>query len=111
MAWLYLALAITSEVAATSFIKKTLGFTDLWWSVGVLLGYGFSFFMMAQAVRDLEVGLVYAVWSGVGTAAIVGIGVLFLGESLTLPKVVGIALIVAGVVVLNTLGSPAGHGA
>jgi small multidrug resistance pump len=104
VAWVYLSLAIASEVVATSFIAMTAGFTRLWWTVGVLCGYGVSFFMMAQAVRQLEVGLVYAVWSGVGTAAIVTIGVIFRGESLTVAKLLGIGLIIAGVLVLNRLG-------
>jgi small multidrug resistance pump len=108
MAWVYLGLAIAFEVAATSVIGKTVGFTQLGWTVGVLSGYAVSFFMMAQAVRELEVGLVYAVWSGVGTAAIVSIGVLFLGESLTVPKLLGVGLIVAGVLVLYLLGGHSG---
>ncbi|MCM3658311.1 multidrug efflux SMR transporter [Agromyces mediolanus] len=108
MAWLFLSLAIAFEVAATSFIGKTEGFTKLWWTVGVLAGYGVSFLMLAQAVRELEIGIVYAIWSGVGTAAIVAIGVLFLGESLTVPKLIGIGLIIAGVIVLNVF---AGHSA
>jgi small multidrug resistance pump len=111
MAWVYLSMAIAFEVVATSFIGMTEGFTRLWWTVAVLCIYGVSFFMMARAVRQLEVGLVYAVWSGVGTAAIVTIGILFLGESLSVAKLVGIGLIVAGVLVLNILGghsSPVG---
>ncbi|MFF2276752.1 DMT family transporter [Agromyces sp. NPDC058126] len=110
MAWLYLAFAIAFEVAATSFIGKTEGFTKLWWTIGVLGLYGVSFAMLAQAVRELEIGMVYAIWSGVGTAAIVAIGVLFLGESLTMPKLFGIGLIVAGVLVLNLFAAPAAHG-
>ncbi|WP_438853433.1 DMT family transporter [Agromyces sp. M3QZ16-3] len=101
MAWVFLALAIAAEVAATSLIGFTAGFTRLWWTVVVLAGYGFSFWMLALTVRELEIGIVYAIWSGVGTAAIVAIGVLFLGESITVAKLVGIGLIVAGVLVLN----------
>ncbi|MFF2495671.1 DMT family transporter [Agromyces sp. NPDC058064] len=110
MAWLFLSLAIAFEVAATSFIGKTEGFTKLWWTVGVLGLYGVSFAMLAQAVRELEIGMVYAIWSGVGTAAIVAIGVIFLGESLTVPKLFGIGLIIAGVIVLNLFAAPAAHG-
>ena len=109
MAWVYLSLAIAFEVVATTLIGKTMGFTRLWWTIAVLSGYGVSFFMLARAVRELEIGVVYAVWSGVGTAAIVTIGVLFLGERLTVPKLLGIALIIAGVLVLNLFGSDAGH--
>jgi small multidrug resistance pump len=109
MSWVYLSLAIGFEVVATSLIKLTAGFTRLEWTAVVLCLYGVSFFMMARAVRELEVGLVYAVWSGVGTAAIVTIGIVFLGESLSVAKLLGIGLIVAGVLVLNLLGghSPA----
>lgn len=109
MAWLFLSLAIAFEVAATSFIGKTEGFTKLWWTIGVLGAYAVSFAFLAQAVRELEIGIVYAIWSGVGTAAIVAIGVLFLGESLTVAKLFGIGLIVAGVIVLNVFAAPA-HG-
>ncbi len=104
MAWVFLSAAIAFEVAATSLIGFTNGFRHLWWTVAVLAGYGVSFYMLAQAVRKLEIGLVYAIWSGVGTAAIVTIGVIFLGESVTVPKLVGIGLIVAGVLVLNIMG-------
>ncbi|WP_353826987.1 DMT family transporter [Agromyces sp. SYSU T0242] len=111
MAWLFLSLAIAAEVAATSFIGFTAGFTRLWWTVVVLVGYAFSFWMLALTVRELEIGIVYAIWSGVGTAAIVAIGVLFLGESLTVAKLLGIGLIVAGVLVLNLFaGEAAAHG-
>jgi len=105
MAWVFLALAITFEVAATSLIQRSDGFTKPLWTVIVLLGYAMSFTMMAQAVKVLEVGLVYAVWSGVGIVAIALIGVLFLGESVTVPKLVGLSLILAGVLVLNLMGN------
>ena len=108
MAWVYLAFAIIFEVAATSLIQKTEGFTKPLWTVIVLFGYGVSFTMMAQAVKVLDVGLVYALWSGIGIAAIATIGVLFLGDSLTVPKLVGLSLILAGVLVLMLLGD---HGA
>lgn len=103
MAWLFLALAIVFEVAATGLIQKTEGFTRPLYTAIVLLGYGVSFMMMAQAVKVLEVGLVYAIWSGVGMAAIALIGVIFLGESVTVPKLVGLALILAGVLVLTLM--------
>ncbi|GAA2032489.1 SMR family transporter [Agromyces tropicus] len=111
MAWVYLGVAIAAEVAATSLIGFTAGFTRLWWTLVVLAGYGLSFWMLALTVRELEIGIVYAIWSGVGTAAIVAIGVLFLGESLSVAKLLGIGLIVAGVLVLNIFaGESAAHG-
>lgn len=107
MAWAFLAGAIVFEIAATSLIKLTEGFTKPWWTLLVLFGYGVSFTLMAQAVKTLDVGLVYAIWSGVGIAAIAVIGIVFLDESLTWPKIVGLGLILAGVLVLNLMG---GHG-
>lgn len=105
MPYLFLALAIGSELIATTLLKYTEGFTKLWFTLGCLVGYGFAFFMLSLAVRDIPVGVAYALWAGLGTAAIVAIGALFLGEPITLVKVVGISLIVAGVLVLNLGGA------
>ncbi|SNY29522.1 DMT family transporter [Paractinoplanes atraurantiacus] len=105
MPYLFLLLAISSEVAATSMLKTTDGFTRLWPTLACLSGYAVSFLMLALTVRDLPVGVVYAVWSAVGTAAIVAIGAAFLGEPLTLPKVIGVSLIIAGVVIVNLGGA------
>ncbi|WHS51030.1 multidrug efflux SMR transporter [Rothia sp. SD9660Na] len=105
MPYLFLALAIGSEIIATTLLKYTEGFTKLWFTLGCLVSYGFAFFMLALAVRDIPVGVAYALWSGLGTAAIVAIGAVFLGEPITLVKVVGISLIVAGVLVLNLGGA------
>ncbi|GAA2791847.1 DMT family transporter [Nonomuraea dietziae] len=105
MAWLLLFGAIATEVVATSALKLSNGFSHLGWSVVVALGYVASFVLLAQVLKlHMDVGTAYAVWSGVGTAAIALIGALFLGESLTLVKVAGILLIVGGVVVLNLAG-------
>ncbi|ROT31864.1 multidrug efflux SMR transporter [Micromonospora sp. HM5-17] len=105
MAYLYLALAIGAEVFATSMIKSTDGFSRLWPTVACLAGYGVSFAALSQAVKGVPVGVAYAIWSGLGTAAIVAIGAAFLHEPITLVKVVGISLIVAGVVTLNLGGA------
>jgi small multidrug resistance pump len=105
MAYLFLAVAIGAEVFGTSVLKSTEGFTRLWPTVLCLGGYVLSFLALAQAVKSLPVGLVYAVWSGLGTAAIVAIGAVFLGEPVTLIKVAGVGLIVAGVVTLNVGGA------
>lgn len=104
MAYLLLLLAIAAEVAGTSLIKFTEGFTRLWPTVATLGCYGLAFLFLAQAVRTVPVSVAYAMWSGLGTAAIAAIGAAFLGEPLTVAKVVGIGLIVAGVVVLNLGG-------
>lgn len=102
---LVLALAIAAEVVATALLPRADGFTDPLWSVVVIAGYGVSIWLLSVVVRSLPVSLTYAVWAGVGTAAVAVIGLLFLGESMTLLKGVSLALIVAGVVGLNVAGA------
>lgn len=108
MHYLFLTVAIAAELVATSLMKATDGFTRLWPTLAVLAGYAVSFVLLAQAVKSIQVGVAYAIWSGVGTAAIVAVGAVFLGEPLTTAKVAGIALIIAGVVMLN-LSSGGAH--
>ncbi|WP_327009264.1 multidrug efflux SMR transporter [Dactylosporangium sp. NBC_01737] len=105
MAYVFLLLAIAAEVVATSLLKSSEGFTRLWPTLGVLLGYGVAFVLLSQAVKSVPIGVAYAMWSGIGTAAIVAIAALFLGEPLSVSKVAGIALVIAGVVVLNLGGA------
>jgi small multidrug resistance pump len=107
VAYVYLLVAIGSEVFGTSMLKATEGFSRLWPTVACLAGYVLSFVALAQAVKSVPVAVVYALWSGLGSAAIVAIGAMFLGEPITVVKLVGVALIVAGVVVLNVGGAAA----
>jgi small multidrug resistance pump len=105
MAYLLLGLAIGAEVLGTSLLKSTDGFSKLWPTVASLTAYAVSFFALAVAIqKGLQVGVGYAIWSGLGTTLIVIIGALFLSEPVTLVKVVGVALVIAGVVVLNLGG-------
>ncbi|CAL9583660.1 DMT family transporter [Streptomyces pilosus] len=105
MGYLLLAGAIAAEVCATTAMKYSDGFSRLWPSLLTVLGYIVSFALLAQTLRTVAVGTAYAIWAGVGTAAIATIGVAFLGEGLTVAKAAGIALIIVGVVVLNLGGS------
>jgi small multidrug resistance pump len=105
MPWLLLVAAIASEVLATSALKLSDNFADKGWTLVVVAGYLASFVLLARALKlQMEVGVAYAVWAGMGTAAIAAIGVLFLGESMNLVKAAGIVLIIGGVVVLNLAG-------
>ncbi|MCD0449626.1 multidrug efflux SMR transporter [Actinocorallia sp. API 0066] len=105
MVYLYLAGAILAEVTATSLLKSTEGFTRPLPTALCLIGYTVSFLLLAQGInRGLQVGLAYAIWSGVGTALIATIGVLFLHEPVTAAKVAGVALVIGGVVTLNLAG-------
>ncbi|MFF6892618.1 multidrug efflux SMR transporter [Streptomyces microflavus] len=99
-----LAAAIAAEVAGTTAMKYSDGFTRLWPSIGTAVGYLIAFTLLAQTLKTLSVGTAYAIWAGVGTAAVALIGILFLGESSSPVKLAGVALIVVGVVVLNLGG-------
>ncbi|MBD9732787.1 multidrug efflux SMR transporter [Streptomyces sp. H28] len=105
MGYLLLAGAIAAEVGATTAMKYSDGFSRLWPSLLTLVGYLISFSLLAQTLRTLSIGTAYAIWAGVGTAAIATIGVAFLGEGLTAVKALGIGLIIVGVVVLNLGGA------
>ncbi|BBH70548.1 multidrug resistance protein mmr [Actinoplanes sp. OR16] len=105
MAYVFLFVAIAAELIGTSLMKATEGFTRLWPTMACLIAYGASFVLLAQAVKGIPVGVAYAIWSGVGTAAIVAIGAVFLGEPVTTVKVAAISLIIAGVVMLNINGT------
>jgi len=105
VAWAWLLLAIGLEVFGTACLKLSEQLTRLWPTVGVTVGYVGSFVALALALKEFEVGTAYAIWSGIGTAAIVLVGYWFLGESLGLVKVSGIGLIIAGVVLLNLTGT------
>lgn len=105
MAYLLLSLAISAEVLGTSLLKSTEGFTKLWPTLASLGSYAVAFYLLARTVEKLEVGMVYALWSGVGTVIIVIVGMLFLNEPVTAVKVLGIGLVVAGAVILNLGGT------
>ena len=101
MAWIYLSIAIVLEVAGTTCMKLSDGFEKILPSIGVGVFYLAAMAMMILAVKSLEIGTVYAIWSGAGTAIITIIGVIFFGESFSLVKVGSIALIIVGVVGLQ----------
>lgn len=105
MGYLTLAGAIAAEIAATTAMKYSDGFSRLVPSVLTVLGYVISFSLLAQTLKTVSIGTAYAIWSGVGTAAIATIGVVFLGEGMTVVKAAGLALIIVGVVVLNLGGA------
>lgn len=105
MTYVLLLAAIVAEVIGTSLLRATEGFTRFWPSLGCVVGYGVAAVLLAQVVKEMPVGVAYAIWSAVGTALIVAVGVLLLGDRLTPPTVAGLTLVVAGVVVLNLSGA------
>ena len=100
--------AVGIEVGATTVLPRTRGFHDLPWSVLVLGGYALSIWLLAIVVRQMSVSVAYAMWSGLGTAAIAAVGVIAFGERVDLVKVSALALIIVGVIVLN-LHNPSDH--
>lgn len=99
--WLILSLAIVSEVIGTAALKASDGFTRLWPSLLVVLGYGTAFFCLSITLRSIPIGVAYAIWSGLGVVLITAVGWLLFGQKLDAPALVGMALIVAGVLVMN----------
>lgn len=97
--------AIAAEVAATSALPRANGFRDPGWSAFVLGGYAISIWLLALIVRQLPVSTTYAVWSGLGTATVAVVGVLWLGEDWDWVKVLALVMIVVGVVLLNLHGA------
>jgi len=102
--WLFLLIAILTEVVGTTLMKVSQGLTRLVPSVMMFVLYGISFVFMAMALKRIEVGTAYAIWSGLGTALIALIGIAWFQESINLPKIVGLVLVIGGVVLLNLKG-------
>ena len=99
--WLLLAIAIVSEVIATSALKPSEGFTRLAPSLLVIVGYSAAFYFLALTLQAIPVGIAYAVWSGVGIVLVSVIAWFLFGQKLDAPALIGMGLIIAGVIVLN----------
>ena len=108
-AYLALILAILTEVVGTSSLKACEGFTRLAPSLIVVAGYGLSFYFLSITVQSIPLGIAYAIWSGLGSVLIVLVGWLLFKQAIDAPAVLGVALIIAGCVVLNVFSKAAGH--
>ena len=107
--YVYLGLAICAEVVATSFLKSAEGFTRLWPSVVVVIGYAVAFLCLSLTLRTIPTGIAYAIWSGAGIVLVSGIAWMFMGQKLDAAAMVGMALIIAGVLVINLFSKSVGH--
>lgn len=106
---LALILAILSEVAATSALKASEGFTKLWPSMIVVIGYATAFYFLSLALRTIPMGVAYGVWSAVGIVLISAAGWIIYDQKLDVAALLGLALIVVGVLVVHLFSSAAGH--
>lgn len=106
---LYLAIAIVGEVIATSFLRASAGFTQLVPTVIVVVGYGVTFYFFSLALQTIPVGIGYAIWSGVGIILVSIIAFFAYGQTLDLPALIGIGLILAGVLVINIFSQSGSH--
>ena len=107
--WIILSLAIVSEVIGTSALKLSDGFTKLVPSLVVLVGYGLAFYLLSLTLKQIPVGVAYAIWAGAGIALITLIGWILFKQTLDLAALLGIALIISGVVVLQVFSKVGGH--
>lgn len=107
--YLFLAIAIISEVIATSALKSSCGFTKLVPSVIVVTGYAAAFYFLSITLKTIPVGIAYAVWSGLGVVLVTAVAWVLHGQKLDSWGFVGIGLIVSGVAVLNLLSKTSVH--
>jgi small multidrug resistance pump len=105
MGWLYLSLAIALEVAAATTMKMSDGLSRFWPSALMVVFYLLCFLAMVKSLEYLQIGVMYAIWAGVGTAAIAVIGVILFGDSMPFIKIMGIGLIIIGVAMVNLGGA------
>ncbi|WP_316675241.1 multidrug efflux SMR transporter [uncultured Tolumonas sp.] len=103
--WIILLIAISSEVTATTSLKLSDGFSKLGPSLLVIVGYTISFYCLSLTLKTIPVGVVYAVWSGMGMSLITLVGWHFFGEKLNIPTLFGIGLIFAGVLIMSIFSS------
>lgn len=99
--YLYLTASIMAEVLSTTMLKFSDGFTRFFPSCGAILGYLLTFYSLSLCLNFIPLSIAYAVWSGVGTALTVLIGIMIWGEVLNMIKIIGITFIVGGVIILN----------
>jgi len=109
MPYVYLALSIVAEVIATSSLKASEGFTKLWPSVVVVIGYGVAFHVLALTLKTIPIGVAYAIWAGAGVSIVAIVGWVIFGQKLDAPAIIGMALIVTGVVIMQAFSKSAGH--
>lgn len=109
MTYLYLAIAIIAEVVATNALNASHGFTRVLPSALVVLGYGAAFYFLSLTLKTMPLGVAYAVWAGLGIVLSAAVASVIFKQIPDMPAVIGMALIILGVVVINVLSKTVGH--
>ncbi|RUO77305.1 SMR family transporter [Idiomarina seosinensis] len=107
--WLFLFIAIFAEVAGTTALKSSAGFTKLWPSLLVIISYSVAFYFLSLTLKAIPVGIAYAIWAGLGIVLITLIGWIVYNQKLDVASIVGMGLIVAGVLVINIFSKSSLH--
>ncbi|PZT96993.1 MAG: QacE family quaternary ammonium compound efflux SMR transporter [Brevundimonas sp.] len=107
--WAALLGAIALEVAGTSLLQASQQFSRAWPTAGMAACYGLAFYLLSIALRQMPVGIAYAIWSGLGVVLISVVGAAVFRQRLDLPAMAGLAMIVGGVVVINLFSKTVGH--
>ncbi len=107
--YIYLIVAVAAETIGTTALQASQQFSRLVPSLIVLVAYGFSFYMLGLTLKVIPVGIVYAIWSGLGIVLIAVIGLVVFGQKLDLPAVLGMAMILAGILVIHLFSGSSGH--
>ncbi len=107
--WLFLGTAIIAEVVATSCLKSSEGFTKVWPSLLVVLGYGIAFFFLSLTLKTIPIGMAYGIWAGLGIVLITMVGWVVFDQKLDAASMLGLALIVTGVVIINVFSKASMH--
>lgn len=107
--WAALLGAIALEVAGTTMLQASAQFTRVWPTAGMAVCYGLAFYLLSIALRQMPVGIAYAIWSGLGVVLISVIGAVVFRQRLDMPAMVGLAMIIGGVVVINLFSRTVGH--
>ena len=101
MKWLYLIIAVIFEVIATSALKESNSFTKLLPSLFVIIGYSISFYFLSLTLKNLSIGITYAIWSGLGILLICLVGYFRYGQNLDFPAIIGILFIGIGILIIR----------
>jgi len=109
MSWLFLFIAIVGEVIGTTALKASNGFSKLIPSIVTVISYSFTFYFLSLALKSIPVGLAYAIWGGVGIILISAIGYFIFKQTMDLPAIIGIILIILGTLIINIFSKSVSH--